>query len=169
MDSLYRVVYDVRAGGFHIEWSWFTPLLVTVAALARLRFADPKSKWLERPISALVAVAGVAFTIFGVHENYSAYRDLRRALEDGRYALVEGSVEGFVPGRPDGHQNELFRVGAHRFEYSPYLGMTGFRQLRAAGGPIREGLQVRIYDVNGTIARLDTAARSHLDLPPNVR
>jgi hypothetical protein len=169
MDSLYHLVYDVRAAGFRFEWDWFSPLLVTAAALVRFRFADHNAKWPERPISALVAVASAAMTIFVVRENYSGYRDLRRAVEDGRYAVVEGAVEAFVPGLLEGHQNERFRVGTHRFEYSPHLGVTGFRQLRAAGGPLREGLQVRIYDVNGTIARLDTATRRHLDLSPNVR
>jgi hypothetical protein len=169
MDSLYHMVYDVRAGGFHVEWYWFSPLLVSAAALVRFHFADHRSKWPERPVSALVAVASVAMAVFPIRENYSAYRDLRRAVENGRYAVVEGAVQEFVPGLPEGHQNEQFRVGTHRFEYSPYLGLTGFRRLRAAGGPLREGLQVRIYDVNGTIARLDTATRNHRDLSPNVR
>jgi hypothetical protein len=163
------MVYDVAARGFHLEWGWFSPLLATVAGLARFRFADPTAKWPERPISALVAIVGVAFTVIVVRENYTAYHDLRRAVEGGRYAVVEGPVEEFVPGRVGGHQNEQFRVGTHRFEYSPYLGLTGFRQLHAAGGPVREGLRVRIIDVNGTIARLDTAVGRPRDLPPNVR
>ena len=169
VDSLYRVVYDIRATGFHLEWSWFSPLIITAAALLRFRFADRQAKWPERPISALVALVSVAFIVLLVGAHYSAYRELRRSVDEGRYAVVEGSVEEFVPGLPEGHQNERFRVGAHRFEYSPYLGLTGFRQLRAAGGPLREGLHVRILDVNGTIARLDTALGSPRDLPPNVR
>jgi hypothetical protein len=165
-DTLYLVVYDVASRGFHLEWAWFSPLLVTVAALVRFRFADSTA---QRLVGAVVAVAAAAFTVFEVQGNYTAFRELRRALQDGDYTLVQGPVEDFVPGRLDGHQNERFRVGSHRFEYSPYLGLTGFRQLRAAGGAVHEGVRVRIFDVNGTIARLDTVAGSRLDLPPNVR
>ena len=88
---------------------------------------------------------------------YAEYAGLRSALRTGSYLTVEGVVTEFVPGRSDGHPAESFVVNGHRYEYSPYIVTSGFSQIQSHGGPIREGLRVRIADVDGTIARLEVA------------
>ena len=88
---------------------------------------------------------------------YAEYAGIRRALRDSTYVVVEGVVTEFVPGRTDGHPAESFVVNGHRYEYSPYIVTSGFSQIQPLGGPIHEGLLVRIADVDGTIARLEVA------------
>jgi hypothetical protein len=44
----------------------------------------------------------------------------------------------------EGHSYEEFRVGSVQFSYSDYQDRPGFNQSSSHGGPIREGLRVRI-------------------------
>lgn len=60
----------------------------------------------------------------------------------------------------EGHQDECFRVKNEKFCYSDYVVQPGFHQSASHGGPIREGLPVRIAYSNGQILRLDIGADS---------
>lgn len=70
--------------------------------------------------------------------------------------VVEGTVSGFHPMPPSGGV-ESFSVGDRRFEYGEKVSSSlfGFSEPASVGGPIREGLQVRIHHVDGAIARLE--------------
>jgi hypothetical protein len=46
-----------------------------------------------------------------------------------------------------------------RFQYSDYVITAGFNNTSSHGGPIREGLPVRIWYLDGEILRLDIAKR----------
>ena len=50
-----------------------------------------------------------------------------------------------------------FSVAGRRFSYSDYVVTAGFRQTTAHGGPIREGLRVRVTHAGNTILRLEVA------------
>ena len=73
--------------------------------------------------------------------------------------VVEGVVQDFVPASPDGPKIESFVVAGIRFQYADWAERRGFHQTSASGGPIREGLQVRIRYVgpseDPTIVRLE--------------
>ncbi|MBV9128726.1 MAG: hypothetical protein JO117_11650 [Verrucomicrobia bacterium] len=56
-----------------------------------------------------------------------------------------------------GHQMEWFVVDGRRFEYSDYVIVPGFNNTASHGGPIRQGLQVRVHYVGNNIARLEVA------------
>jgi hypothetical protein len=149
-----RLVYDARKTplpGFDYDPLVIAAIgLVTAVAAIRLRLSRR-----ERVIPAAVAIGATLLAFV----DRSARRDERQylvgALRSGHYALVEGPVMAFVPGRPDGHPPERFQVGTHVYEISPYRDTGGYSQIRAAGGVLRPGLRVRIYDVDGRIARLE--------------
>ena len=86
-------------------------------------------------------------------ETYGQYRRAVSALADGRYAVVEGHVTDFVE-KP---KSESFMVDGVRFSYSPYVMTPGFNTPAWDGGPLREGMQVRISYVGNTILRLEVA------------
>ena len=75
--------------------------------------------------------------------------------------VVEGAVEHFHPMPYTGHDLERFDVAGVHFEYSEYdLEETqGFNHTSSHGGPIHEGLYVRIHYVEWrgrpTIVRLE--------------
>jgi hypothetical protein len=59
--------------------------------------------------------------------------------------VVEGVVENFHPMPATGHDEEHFTVQGVYFAYSDFGVTSGFNNTSSHGGPIREGLYVRIH------------------------
>jgi hypothetical protein len=78
-------------------------------------------------------------------------------LREGQYSVVEGPVTDFVPMPYEGQSQENFAVNGHRFSYSDYSMTAGLRNAASHGGPIREGLYVRISYSGNLILRLEVA------------
>ncbi|MGB8296715.1 MAG: hypothetical protein WCG85_14905, partial [Polyangia bacterium] len=53
------------------------------------------------------------------------------------------------------HKTERFSVCGDSFSYSNYLVTAGFNNTNSNGGPIREGMWVRIAHTGNSIARLE--------------
>jgi hypothetical protein len=80
------------------------------------------------------------------------------ALYGGPREVVEGAVSNFRPMPYEGHQDECFCVHQQSFCYSDYEITPGFHQSASHGGPIHEGLPVRIDYHDGVILRLQIPA-----------
>ena len=78
-----------------------------------------------------------------------------RALKENRAEVIEGPVADFHPMPYSGHVDESFVVKGVQFEYSDYGVTAGFNNTASHGGPIHEGLVVRIWHYKGRILRLD--------------
>ena len=50
---------------------------------------------------------------------------------------------------------ESFAVGGHRFSYSDYVVTSGFHNTASHGGPIHDGLDVRVSYLGNLILRLE--------------
>ena len=74
--------------------------------------------------------------------------------------MVEGVVKNFRPMPYEGHQDECFSVQAQTFCYSDYVVTVGFNNSASHGGPIREGLRVRVSYIGNTIIRLEVATNT---------
>jgi hypothetical protein len=85
---------------------------------------------------------------------YSQHKALRNAVERGEYRTVEGVVKHFAPAREWGDW-ESFNVGNDRYQYSDSYIVPGYHRTALKGGVMRDGLRVRIADVDGQIARLE--------------
>jgi len=83
------------------------------------------------------------------------YLDIHSALKDGTAAVVEGTVTNFHPMPYEGHQDECFSVSSKTFCYSDYGPSAGFNNSSSHGGPIREGLHVRVSYIGANIGRLE--------------
>lgn len=143
-------MFDTRISGFHPDPSPLLALLFIAAGLLWVRFGNRPR---ERVLGALFALVSL-LSFGGVYESeHGEYSRIVHALNSGRYELVEEFVQEFVPGEP--HRPETFRVGAHRYEYSPFEESAGYRRTMPEGGVIRPGLQLRIFDVDGVIGRLE--------------
>ncbi len=57
----------------------------------------------------------------------------------------------------NGHKDESFIVDGQRFTYSDFVGTAGFNHTRSQGGPIHNGIHVRIHHVGNEIARWEIA------------
>jgi hypothetical protein len=62
----------------------------------------------------------------------------------GEYSTIDGVVRAFHPMPQSGHDSERFTVNGVAFAYSDYQPTGGFNNAASHGGPIREGLRVRI-------------------------
>lgn len=112
----------------------------------------PQSSQLEMLFnSVLFAALGISFIVF-----YEAI-NLYIALRSNQFMIVQGRVTQFVPMPYGGHADESFVVSGRRYNYSDYQISAAFNNTQSHGGPMREGLQVRITDVKGQIARLEIA------------
>lgn len=91
---------------------------------------------------------------FGTFADYSV---LSKALRDGRLEFVEGVVTNFIPMPYEGHASETFEVKGRRFRYSDYRITAGFNNTKSHGGPLGEGVYIRIWHKGNEIARLEVA------------
>jgi hypothetical protein len=164
MNDDYELVYDVTQ-----EWPpvWFPAfgLIFVVLGVLLWRFRDRLGNRRRSPRARKI-FAGlylgfsilwtVTVAIAVLRESYVA----RRALRSGTAAVVEGPVQEFHPMPYRGHDTERFRVGNVRFRYSDFSVQSGFNRSSSHGGPIREGLMVRIHYIGqpsqATILRLET-------------
>jgi hypothetical protein len=119
------------------------------------KFGYKKKVW--RVFSWFFFLFAVTWTLsagfFLVSRDYAASQELER----GNCSVVEGVVENFHPMPKSGHDTERFEVNGVHFSYSDYVMSPGFNNTASHGGPIRDGLQVRICHNSGDILRLEVA------------
>jgi hypothetical protein len=166
---IYRVVFD--AAQKPPDWQPLIGLVFVVLGVLTWRFRDrmpwawgwpfrTSARWRRAWVVYFLGFA-VLWTTVATWAVLGRYVEARRALAGGRTAIVEGVVEDFHPMPPAGHDTEWFRVGGVRFAYSDGILSAGFNQTAAHGGPIREGLRVRIHytgsPASATILRLEVA------------
>jgi hypothetical protein len=156
----YVTVFDISKQQF--EWWWpAIGLLIFALGIVFIKFI---SRWPSQKnakiIGWVMVVFGPIFTIVVYNSQTSMWTDWRSVYERGGYSTVEGVVHDFKPMPYEGHQDECFWVENRKFCYSDYVVQPGFRQSASHGGPIREGLPVRIAYYEGQILRLDVRADS---------
>jgi hypothetical protein len=157
----FEIVFDAAEAGYRQWWFPTFGLIFVVIGLGILIY-QRKNPSHKRSVMSHVfpylftgfAVFWVAFAFIGT---FSDYWQLRQALRSGQFEVVEGKVVDFVPMPPSGHAMERFTVNGHHYEYADNVVTAGFNNTQSHGGPIREGLIVRIADVRGKIARLEIA------------
>jgi hypothetical protein len=173
----YYTVFDVTKAGFK---SWPFPafglifvviglLLPTLIKSGVFRKVPPAmEKWFPRFF--------LGFAIFWTSVSFlGTFTDYRRAvstMEKNQAAIVEGVVTDFRPMPYSGHANESFVVQGLKFEFSDYNITAGFNNTASHGGPIREGLHVKIFHLNGEILRLEVKKepnQSPATMIPDVR
>jgi hypothetical protein len=112
-------------------------------------------------ISTLVVCCiALVGTVVALIYTWREYQALRGALLAGKYRETIGTVSGLIAEGRDGHPRESFRVNGIRFEYSSSDVTSGYRWTVGRGGPLREGMAVRIADVDGRIVRIETQPAS---------
>ena len=97
-----------------------------------------------------ILVGAVTIAAAAIH-----HRALSTRLARGDYNRVEGVITNFSPGSFDGHTTELFTVAGHTYAFKSSVTRAGYHDVQGPNGPLRDGVVVRIADINGTIARLE--------------
>jgi len=157
----YRLVFDVIQEGYR-NWTFIIPGLLFIAIgigmlIHRWKFPAKDTKFIARIFPYFWTGFAFFWTTTSFWATYSDYYTLKKALLNGKYEVVEGTVTDFVPMPSGGHAMEHFNVNGHHYEYSNFNVIAGFNQTQAHGGPLHGGMNVRIADVDGQIARLEIA------------
>lgn len=160
----YQIAYDIQEAIYPGWWIFGAGTLFLTYGLGIIFFGDSKVlNSLIDPSTKQRIVMPIASCLFGSLWiglgifNYSIFANLRTDARNGSTEIVEGRVEQFVPMPSEGHAQETFIVNGQYFAYSDYDLTKGFNRSQSHGGPIKEGLQVRITHVNGSIVKLEIA------------
>src|SRR5439155_864506 len=86
----------------------------------------------------------VLWTVISFAGTYFEYSSLIAAKKTGRVKVVEGTATNFKPMPVTGHAMERFCVRDACFDYSDYVITGGFNNTTSHGGPIKEGLPIRV-------------------------
>ncbi len=161
----FRTVFD--AGQMGYSTGWFPAIGLFFVCLGALLVFKPvlMLKLLPHGLQGRARTAfswfcflfSIFWTVTALSITYVKYRTAVDALESGQYSVVEGPVTDFVPMPREGHALESFSVGGTRFSYSDFTVTPGFHNSASHGGPIREGLYIRIAHVGNLILRLEVA------------
>lgn len=157
----YRVVFDLLEVGYQ-HWGFaLTGVVSVIAGLGLLALGRTALKnshpLLRETIPKAVIAVTVVFTLVAFLPTFLPYRSMRSALASGEAEVLEGIVSQFEIQRTATNQPERFELAGRTFAYSDYTMTPGFHQSRARGGPLKEGLRVRLAHIGGTIVRLEVA------------
>jgi hypothetical protein len=104
--------------------------------------------------AVFLLLAVYVFNAPGVQDMYAR---AKVAYLEGRYSTVEGTVSNFHPMPYSGHQDETFSVNGVKFSYSDYVLIPCFNNTASHGGPVHEGLRVRIAYSGNCILKLEVS------------
>jgi hypothetical protein len=151
------VVYDVVERGY-ANWPFAAAGLLFVAiGIALVINRKRPSARTSRAAPFVFLGFATVWTAIALIVTIGDHARLASALREGRCEVVEGVVTQFHPMPYGGHDTERFVVAGQSFHYSDYVVTAGFNNTSSHGGPIREGLHVRIHHLYGEIARLEIA------------
>lgn len=159
----YRVVYDVGSAGYT---SWHFPALglvfIAIGTFLVIYRKKLPGYWGKNPLAGTIfAFVFLGFSLFWTIGSfaltYGSHKSLSGAAQANQVSVVEGPVTRFKPMPKEGHALERFCVSGECFEYSDYVYTGGFNHTSSHGGPIREGLWVRVSHVDHIITKLEIA------------
>jgi hypothetical protein len=160
-DTTYVTVFDVADAGYKSAGFPAFGLIFVVLGILLVVFRRKLPRWNTRSRAARIIFPygflcfAVLWTLVTFVTTYSDYRKASRARAADTAHVVEGLVTNFVPMPVTGHAMESFCVSDVCFKYSDYAVTAGFNQTSSHGGPIRQGLPVRITYLGNTIIKLE--------------
>ena len=152
----YTTVFDVAKSGYrHWSFALFGLIFVTIGfalpTLVRLDIIRDSRVWAQKFFSYAFIVGGTLWTAATFASTLVQYRQAVDALQTGQARITEGNVEHFAQVPTKG---ESFDVNGVKFWYSDNVIIAGFNHTAYLGGPMHEGLPVRIWYWHGQILRL---------------
>lgn len=154
----YHVVFSVLQKSPPRELFFVVPTVIAIATIIALVLVIRRK--------ASLILTGIVYVVFllmailvspfpGVQDMYARAKNL---YVHGQYSVAEGPVADFHPMPYSGHQMETFSVNGVQFSYSDYVIVPCFNNTAPHGGPIHQGLRVRIAYSGDCILKLEVAS-----------
>ena len=152
-DSDFVVAFNILDSGYRQWWFPAIGLLVLTVGIVILNQKKRKNAAFKK---AGLIIFCLLWTLAAFAITYVDYSNCYHALSSGEASYVEGTVDNFVQ-LPDqwNEKKESFTVNGVPFSYSDYVVTAGFNKTRSHGGPIHQGLPVRIWYVGNEIVKLE--------------
>jgi len=156
--TAYRVVFDVSQDPHPdvTRTGWWIALSLLALGILLLAFRR-RLPSLPIIIPALLAFFGLVGSVVLTVRDVRRHSDLAEACRSRRCQVAEGIVTEFHPMPVGGHGLESFSVAGKHFHYSDWIITAGLHQSSTYGGPIHNGMRVRIYHLENDIAKVETA------------
>jgi len=157
----YQTVFDITEAGFKSwDFSAFGIIFIVIGILAvlfqdKLPFNNKHPKFRKIFLYIWLGFA-IFWTVTSFASTYYDYYHHSSEYLNGNYQVAEGYVTNFIPMPYGGHSQESFCVDNYPcFDYSDYGITAGFNNAKSHGGPISEGLPVRVSYIGNTIVKLE--------------
>jgi hypothetical protein len=124
-------------------------------ALFEKQFSNGRTVRPSKTFAWVFLLCAMAISIPMNTVTWSRYQTAISRLRSEDFGIVQGRVENFVPEPLTGHAMESFSVGGKSFSYGQYVDTSGFHNSSSHGGPIKEGLYVRISYRGNVILKLE--------------
>jgi len=148
----YQTIFEIGLRSF--PWAGaLHPAIAVIIGVSLFLFA--KGKEIYQLVGGFLAIFGAFLVLIMTITLVSKYVPLRRAYTSGDSSIVEGVVGNFQPAPVLGAARESFSVGGVVFTYNALDDTPCFHDAPYRHGPIRQGLEVRIFYRDGCIQRVD--------------
>jgi len=161
----YVTVFEITQKPFQWWFSAFGLIFIVVGTVFLLIARKWPSQKRAKGTGLFMVIFASCWTLGTFAWTFSQYRNCMKAYRNGSYSVLEGYVQDFQPMPYEGHQEECFRVKSQTFCYSDYGIQAGFNHSTSHGGPIRQGLPVRVSYYDGQILRLEVGTDTHPSSP----
>jgi hypothetical protein len=141
----YSVLFDVSQKGYN-----WVPVLIGLAfiGVGLLGWKHPIWRGQLRIHPIITISIGFVLALGAFLFQYSNQQIYERLLLQNQAQIVEGRIENFQPMPYAGHSKETFTIQGIQFAYSDYELTPAFNTTLSHGGPLDEGLFVKIYYTN---------------------
>jgi len=148
----YNTVFEIGFRSF--PWDLLLhPVLFILIGVLLFRFG--KGKQIYQATGIIVAALAAFFVLVLAISLVSKFIEIRHTYKSGNSLVAEGIVENFRAAPELGAAKESFSVGGVNFSYYALDPTTCFHNAPFRKGPIRAGVDVRIFYQDGCIQRVD--------------
>jgi hypothetical protein len=152
MQGHFITIFDISQHTYRGMICLILAAVIAFPLIALLFYAIRHRKLPNRGL-ILVVILFLFLTAPLPYFDWRHYETLRNEYLNGKALFTEGTVQNFVS-LP---KQESFSVNGNQFSYSDYIITEAFNNMSNHGGPVREGLKVKIWFVGNEILRLDIA------------
>ena len=155
-EESYQTIFQLGVRSF--SWSRiFYPLIFLASGLLLIRLLKGRKFYVI--VGVLVASMASLFLLISLVIFLPSFMKQRGEYVSGKSLIVEGTVENFRPAPTIGPARESFSVHGVSFSYNALDDTPCFHNAPIHGGPIREGLDVRIHYYEGCIQRIEVSQK----------